>query len=66
LLGFAAFVITGYHITGSFSADDWLNPKNKCAGNKFCIYGYFTQGLIPSPGSVGGPPLGASIVRLSG
>jgi hypothetical protein len=66
LLGFAAFVITGYHITGSFSAPDWLNPSNRCTGNRFCIYGYFTQGLIPSPGGVGGTPLGASIVRLSG
>ena len=67
LLGFAAFVITGYHITGSFTADDWLNPNNKCTGNQFCIYGYFTQGLIPSPpGGLGGPPLGASAVKLTG
>ena len=66
LLGFGAFVITGYHITGSFKADDWLNPANNCTGNLFCIDGYFTQGLIPSTGGVGGTPLGVWIVELSG
>ena len=68
LLGFAAFVITGYHITGSFQQPDWLNPANNCTGNQFCIYGYFTQGLIPSTGGVGGNGngLGASIVELTG
>jgi len=67
LLGFAAFVITGYHITGSFKADDWLNSANNCKGNNFCIDGYFTQGLIPSTGGLGGGnQLGASIVKLTG
>lgn len=66
LLGFAAFVITGYHITGSFKAPDWLNPANDCTGPNFCIDGYFTQGLIPSTGGLGGKGLGASIVKLTG
>jgi Flp pilus assembly protein TadG len=66
LLGFAAFVITGYHITGSVKASDWLNPANNCTGNKFCINGYFTQGLIPSASGPGGTQLGASVVVLSG
>ena len=66
LLGFAAFVITGYHIGGGFTASDWLNPANNCKGNNFCIDGYFTQGLIPSTGGLGGNGLGASIVKLSG
>ena len=65
LKGFAAFVITGYHLPG-FAASDWLNPKNDCKGSDFCINGFFTQGLIPSAGSVGGPNLGASIIVLSG
>jgi Flp pilus assembly protein TadG len=67
LLGFGAFVITGYHITGSFQAKDWLTNKFPCTGNNFCISGYFTQGLIPSTGSLGGGNgLGASIVKLTG
>jgi Flp pilus assembly protein TadG len=67
LLGFAAFVITGYHISGqSFSEPDWLNSKNDCHGPTFCIDGYFTHGLIPSTGGLGGKGLGASIVKLTG
>jgi Flp pilus assembly protein TadG len=65
LKGFAAFVITGYRVPGA-SASDWLNPANDCHGSSFCLNGYFTQGLIPGPGTMGGPDLGASIVQLSG
>jgi len=65
LKGFAAFVVTGYHLPG-FNASDWLNPANDCKGSSFCINGYFTQGLIPTPGTVGGPNLGADIIVLSG
>ena len=66
LLGFAAFVITGYHIGGGFTASDWLNPANNCKGSTFCIDGYFTHGLVPSTGGLGGHDLGASIVKLTG
>ncbi len=69
--GFAAFVVTGYNlptpVQGSpFFASDWLNQANDCTGTTFCLNGYFTQGLIPSSGSIGGPDLGAVIIRLSG
>ncbi len=68
--GFAAFVVTGYHLPSfflpSFSASDWLNPGNDCSGSTFCLNGYFTQGLIPSSGPIGGPDLGAVVIRLSG
>jgi hypothetical protein len=68
LKGFAAFVLTGYHLPG-FTASDWLNPANDCKGNSFCLNGYFTQGLIPATdvtGGPGGPPLGADIIKLAG
>ncbi len=65
LKGFAAFVLTGYHLSG-FDAPDWLNPANDCTGNMFCLNGYFTQGLIPTVGSPGGPNLGADIIQLTG
>jgi len=65
LLGFAAFVITGYRLPG-VSASDWLNPANNCKSPNFCIDGFFTQGLIPSTGGLGGNGLGASIVKLTG
>src|SRR4029077_5932079 len=63
LLGFAAFVITGYSLTGA-SAPDWLHHANKCQRTNKCLSGYFTQGLIPSTGGLGGKGLGASIVKL--
>ena len=67
LEGFAAFVVTGYNMP-SFSAKDWLDPDtdNGCSGSAFCLTGYFTQGLIPSSGSLGGPDLGAVVIRLTG
>ena len=65
LKGFAAFVVTGYHLPGA-SASDWLNPANDCSGSNKCINGYFTQGLIPSTGSLGGTYLGAAIIKITG
>ena len=65
LKGFAAFVITGYSLPG-FSASDWLNPANNCKGSNKCINGYFTHGLVPNAGSIGGPNLGADIIALTG
>jgi Putative Flp pilus-assembly TadE/G-like len=65
LQGFADFVVTGYHMPG-FDAPDWLNPANDCAGADYCLNGYFTQGLIPTTGSLGGTNLGASVIKLTG
>ena len=65
LKGFAAFVLTGYHLPG-FTASDWLNPSNNCSGSTKCLDGYFTQGLIPYTSSLGGTYLGAALIRLSG
>jgi Flp pilus assembly protein TadG len=68
LKGFAAFVITGYNLSGGQNASesDWLNPANNCSGSNKCINGYFTQGLVPTPGPIGGPNLGADTITLSG
>jgi Flp pilus assembly protein TadG len=65
LKGFAAFVIAGYHMPG-FKQNDWLTGKPPCTGSTFCISGFFTQGLIPSVGSLGGSNLGAYVVKLTG
>jgi Flp pilus assembly protein TadG len=65
LKGFAAFVVTGYHMP-SFQASDWLNPANNCHGKQFCLNGFFTRALIPSSGGIGGTNLGAEILRLTG
>lgn len=65
LYGFAAFVVTGYHLPGFF-ASDWLNPANNCTGSSQCVNGYFTQAILPASGAFGGPDLGATIIRLTG
>jgi hypothetical protein len=65
-LGFAAFVVTGYRLSSTVAASDWLSPANNCTGGRVCINGYFTRGLIPSTGALGGNDLGASIVKLTG
>lgn len=65
LKGFAAFVVTGYHLPGA-TASDWLNPLNDCSGPDICINGYFTQGLIQDTGSIGGAYLGAAAIRVTG
>ena len=65
LKGFAGFVVTGYNVAG-ISDPDWLNRQNTCTGTNICIDGYFTQGVIPFTGSLGGTSLGASVINLTG
>lgn len=51
--GFAAFVVT--------RLDACPSP-----GVGTCVYGYFTQAVLPGTGGIGGPDLGARIVALVG
>jgi hypothetical protein len=62
LKGFAAFVVTGYNLDG-ISDPDRLSGQDDCTG---CISGYFTQGVIPYTGSLGGTNLGVSVINLTG
>ena len=55
LAGFAAFVVTGGHLNGQHSGFDETSniPGGRdsgkyCKGTQRCIYGFFTQGLVPS------------------
>jgi Flp pilus assembly protein TadG len=80
LKGFAAFVVTGYYWSSGKSDsyyDSWLNPrgsknamKNYCiskagtGGGAKCVFGYFTQDLVPN-GSIGGGYFGASTASLT-
>jgi hypothetical protein len=70
LKGFAAFVVTGYYFPGSTNQQakekDWVTNKYPCSGSDFCLSGFFTHGLIPSVGGLGGPNLGAYVVKLTG
>lgn len=67
-VGFAGFVLTGYHLSGA-SVDSWLTPADPspCGGSERCLYGYFVRGLLPVTGvPVGDPDFGLSIVNLVG
>jgi hypothetical protein len=65
--GFAAFYLSGYVLPGAHPTT--VNPPGtvtKCKGTDKCIYGWFTQGLTPTGGSIGGPSMGAKAVALTG
>jgi Flp pilus assembly protein TadG len=66
LQGFADFVVTGYNLPPGLYAADWLNPANTCQGTNYCLTGYFVEGVIPAPGSLGGTDLGTSVIDLTG
>jgi hypothetical protein len=67
VVGFAAWVLTGYHLSG-FSAPSWLSGVHLCSGSDRCLYGYFTRALITTGnGSVGGgTSYGASVITQVG
>ncbi|MBO0825879.1 MAG: hypothetical protein J2P27_18800, partial [Actinobacteria bacterium] len=62
--------ITGYYFPGSANQQakekDWVTGSYPCGGSNFCLSGFFTHGLIPSVGDLGGPDLGAYTVKLTG
>jgi len=70
LKGFAAFTLTGYYFPGSANQQakekDWVTNQYPCNGSNFCLSGFFTHGLIPTAGSLGGPNLGAYVIKLTG
>jgi len=66
--GLAAFVVTGYHLPG-LSEKSNLTNKAPCKGDDKCIYGYFTNALMPPTGGAIGDPeddFGATIITLIG
>jgi hypothetical protein len=66
LAGFAAFVITGYNLPSVGKQSSLITGNSYCTGNQFCVYGFFTQALVPGSGTVGGTNFGASIVKMLG
>jgi hypothetical protein len=75
IAGFAAFVLTGYRITGGDNQPSLIglsngltqNQAKYCSGSTFCVYGFFTRALLPI-GSVlvGGTDMGLVTTQLSG
>jgi hypothetical protein len=68
IIGFAAFYLSGYSLPGAHPTRV-ASPAggHLCRGSDKCIYGWFTQGLVPIPGTIGtGPSMGAKVVALTG
>lgn len=66
--GFAAFYLTGYNMPAAHPnhVDSPVGGR-LCRGSDKCIYGFFTQALVPTPGPIGpGPVRGAAVVVLTG
>ncbi len=70
LAGFAAFVVTGGYLNGSgggFKKASTISGSAYCSGSQRCVYGFFTQALLP-PGTdtTGGTSFGTGVVKMLG
>lgn len=63
--GFAAFVVTGWELPG-FDSSSTLTGRSSCGDSTGCLFGYFTRATLPGGGEIGGPDLGATLIRLVG
>lgn len=68
LAGFAAFVITGGWLNGSggWRTKSLISNRDYCNGSQRCLYGFFTQALIPQGVLGGGASFGTTIVKMIG
>lgn len=69
LAGFAAFVPTGGWLsgtTGGYRQASTITGHNYCRGDQRCVYGFFTQGLVPNATFGGSALNGACAYRLTG
>jgi hypothetical protein len=67
LSGFAEFVITGYNIPSVPRQSSIITGTSYCTGNDFCVYGFFTSGVLSAnAGAIGGVNYGAVIVQMVG
>lgn len=65
--GFAAFYLTGYFINGPDKVKSLISGNYPCNGSDSCISGFFVSGqLTTSSGTIGGPSMGVTIVKMIG
>jgi hypothetical protein len=65
--GFAAFYLTGFYFAGRFTGGQRSVATGQviCRGDERCISGFFVDGqVITSPGDIGGPPMGVTVVTF--
>jgi hypothetical protein len=71
VVGFAAFVVTGYNLPdqggrGGLVAPSILSNKHLCPSTEHCLYGYFTGSVTADGMLVAGTNYGISVVKLAG
>jgi hypothetical protein len=66
VLGYAAFVLTGFNLHGQYKEKSLITGTLPCSGSSWCISGFFTQDLSPTSADFGGPPMGVTSFRLAG
>jgi Flp pilus assembly protein TadG len=69
--GYAAFVLTGYYLGGSYKEKSLITGDYPCGqtpttGDERCISGFFTQDLTPTSGKIGGDFMGVPVIQLIG
>lgn len=65
---FVAFYLSGYNLPAAKPNHvDSAVGGRLCKGNDKCLYGWFTEGTVPSGGSIGGgPDMGVTTIVLIG
>jgi hypothetical protein len=69
--GYAAFVLTGYYLGGSYKEPSLITGVLPCGqtpttGSQRCISGFFTKDLSPTTGKIGGPNMGVIVIQMAG
>jgi hypothetical protein len=69
--GYAAFVLTGYYLGGSYKKPSLVTGVLPCGqtpttGSQRCISGFFTQDLTPTSGKIGGNSMGVTVIQMAG
>lgn len=66
IVGYAAVFLTGWNLSSS-TQNSIATGKAPCSGSNRCLSGFFTHGLVDSPGTIGpGTNYGTAIVNLVG
>jgi hypothetical protein len=69
--GYAAFVLTGYYLGGSYKKTSLITGQYPCGrtpttGDERCISGFFTEDLTPTSGVIGGTDMGVTVIQMAG
>jgi Putative Flp pilus-assembly TadE/G-like len=73
IVGFGAFVVTGWNLSSSSVASNIpagnAAPRpapSYCSGSARCLYGYFTTKLVPTGSFSGGTNFGVAVLKTAG